>query len=363
MAAAGEDGFEEKTEEATPKKLADMRREGKVAQSKELVSAVLVLATTGALWASASWAFNGIGSVFESSFLEMSRLAKSEWTAETIVAAATFFFKALVFILAPLGLASVASALLASVSQHGGFLWSSKPLEPDLKKLNPQNAVKRIFGPDGIFEVFKAIMKLSIVGILLYVVFQSWIPETVFLWDAEAATLSKMLGEKIIFTMLIIGGTMAVLAMADFAFQKYRFGEQAKMTKQEVKEERKQTDGDPHIKARMRSMQRQIATNQMLAAVKDADVVITNPTHYAVALVYDRETMMAPKVIAKGVDSMAQRIKKIARENGIPCVENVPLARALHKALRIGQFISKDLYNAVAEVLAYVYRLKGRAQT
>jgi flagellar biosynthetic protein FlhB len=168
------------------------------------------------------------------------------------------------------------------------------------------------------------------------------------------------MGHEIILILFTIGGAMAVLSAGDFLFQKYRFEEKIKMTKQEVREERKQMEANPQVKARIRSLQRAFSTNKMLDAVKRADVVVTNPTHFAVALLYDRENMMAPKVVAKGVDHMAQRIKQIARENGVPCVENVPLARALYKALKIGQFISRDLYNAVAEVLAYVYRLRGR---
>jgi len=160
--------------------------------------------------------------------------------------------------------------------------------------------------------------------------------------------------------LFLVGSVMALLAGLDFAYQKFRYEQKIKMTKQEVKEERRQSDGNPQVRARIRGLQRRMSQNKMLDAVKSADVVITNPTHIAVALIYDREAMMAPKVVAKGADYMAERIKKIARENGVPCVENVPLARAMYKALKLGQFISKDLYNAVAEVLAYVYRLKGK---
>ena len=358
---ADEDGFQEKTEEATPFKREKMRKDGKVAQSKDLVSAILVLICTGAMYASGGWIFNGFGSVFEASFLEMNRLAKSDWTIETIASMNLFSMKSVIYLLAPVGLAALVSALVVGITQTGGFLFATKPLEPNLNKLNPMNALKRIFAPEGIFELAKAAVKLVIVSVLLIFVFQSWMGETVALYDANVQGIAKTLGTKIVFTLFIIGGTMAILAVLDYLFQRYRFNEQIKMTKQEVKEERKQVDGNPHVKSRLRSMQRAIATNKMLAAVKDADVVVTYPTHFAVALVYDRETMMAPKVVAKGVDSMAQKIKQVARENGVPCVENVPLARALYKALKIGQYISKDLYNAVAEVLAYVYRLKGRA--
>lgn len=359
---ADEEGFEEKTEDASPKKLEDMRKDGKVAQSKELVSAFLMLAATGVMWASSKWVFNGLSSMFESSFLELGRLGVEDWNMETVTAMSSFALNGSLYVLAPLGLATVVSAMAGNLIQHRGFLWSTKSMEPDLNKLNPLNGLKRIFGPDGIFELFKASFKLILVGVILAMVFQSWLGKSVELWDAETNQILKTLGSYLITTLFIVSGTMAILAVIDFAFQKYRFDKKAMMTKQEVKEERKQVDGNPQIKARIRSMQRQIATNQMLDAVKDADVVVTNPTHFAVALVYDRDTMAAPKVIAKGVDHMAQRIKKVARENGVPCVENVPLARALYKALKIGQSISKELYNAVAEVLAYVYRLKGRTE-
>ncbi len=357
-----EDGFEEKTEEASSKKRDDMRKDGKVAQSKELVSALLLLAATGVLYGSSKWIYNGISSMFESSFMEMGRRGVGDWNTETVTSMGSFAISGMGYILAPLAIVTVASALVGNLVQHGGILWTTKPMEPSLDKLNPGKGLKRIFSPDGLFEVAKATMKLILVGVILYYVFQKWIGGSADLWSADVNQLLSHLGSHLVSTVLIVGGVMTFLAMIDFGFQKFRFEKQIMMTKQEVREERKQMDGNPQIKARIRGMQRQIATSKMLEAVKKADVIVTNPTHFAVALVYDRENMAAPRVVAKGVDHMAQRIKKIARENGVPCVENVPLARAMYKALKIGQFISKDLYNAVAEVLAYVYRLKGRTQ-
>jgi flagellar biosynthetic protein FlhB len=272
---------------------------------------------------------------------------------------AEFSFKAFLWIVAPVAGTAMLAGVFGNILQFG-LLWTTKPLEPDLNKLNPLNGLGRIFGMDGLFDLFKAMVKLTIVGVLLYVIFIRWLGQSGYLWDADVQGLMVALGDEIMSIVLTLGGAMAVLSAGDYVFQKYRFEEKIKMTKQEVREERKQMDGNPQVKARIRSLQRRFATNKMLDAVKKADVVVTNPTHFAVALVYDRENMMAPKVVAKGVDHMAQKIKQVARENGVPCVENVPLARALYKALKIGQFISKDLYNAVAEVLAYVYRLRGR---
>jgi len=356
---ASEDEGEERTEEASQRKREEMREQGRVAKSGELVSALLLLATTGVFYGAASWSFRGLGTLFEASFLELGKTGMQDWTSDTIVGMAQFAFKAFAWIVAPVASAGLVAGLAGNVAQFG-FMWTTKPLEPDFNKLNPMNGLGRIFSVDGIFEFVKAGVKFIIVGAILYFIFMKWVAEASNLWGADATVIASVLGSKVIRILMIIAGSMAVLSAADFAFQKFRFEKRIMMTKQEVREERKQMDGNPQIKARIRSIQRKFATNKMLEAVKKADVVITNPTHYAVALVYDRESMFAPKVVAKGMDHMAQRIKQVARENGVPCVENVPLARALHKALKVGQFISRDLFNAVAEVLAYVYRLRGR---
>jgi flagellar biosynthesis protein FlhB len=356
---ASEDEGEERTEEASPRKREEMREQGRVAKSGELVSALLMLATVGVFSGAASWSFRGLGTLFEASFLELSTTGVQEWTPKTIVAMAHFAFKAFVWVVAPVAAAGMVAGVAGNIVQFG-FMWTTKPLEPDFNKLNPLTGFSRIASLDGLFEFFKAGVKFAIVGGILYVVFARWVGEAGTLWGADAQVIGTVLGQKVIRILLIIAGAMAVLSGADFAFQKFRFEKRIMMTKQEVREERKQMDGNPQIKARIRSIQRKFATNKMLEAVKKADVVITNPTHFAVALVYDRESMFAPKIVAKGMDHMALRIKEIARENGVPTVENVPLARALYKALKVGQFISRDLFNAVAEVLAYVYRLRGR---
>ncbi|MEO5666610.1 MAG: flagellar biosynthesis protein FlhB [Bdellovibrionota bacterium] len=355
---ADEEG-EERTEEASPRKREEMREQGRVAKSGELVSALLMLATTGVFYGAANWTFKGLGSLFESSFLELGKTGLAEWTPQTVVSMLHFAFKAFAWVVAPVACAGLVAGVAGNIFQFG-FMWTTKPLEPDFNKLNPMNGLGRIFSLDGVFEFFKAGIKFAIVGTILYIIFKRWVGEADVLWDADASTIALTLGKKVIRILMIIAGAMAVMSAADFAFQKFRFEKRIMMTKQEVREERKQMDGNPQIKARIRSIQRKFATSKMIDAVKKADVVITNPTHFAIALVYDRETMFAPKIVAKGMDHMAQRIKQVARENGVPCVENVPLARALYKAMKVGQFIQRDLFNAVAEVLAYVYRLRGR---
>ena len=263
------------------------------------------------------------------------------------------------FISAPFVGAAMVIGVAGSLLQTG-FIWSTKGLEPDIEKLNPISGLERIFSLDGFAEMAKAIFKFTIIASITYAFLKNRIGQTGNLFSLEAGGLAVFAGRNSISLLLSVGIAMLVLSGLDYTYQRFRYEQKIRMTKEEVKEERRQLDGNPQIKARIRALQRRISQNKMLDAVKKADVVITNPTHIAVALIYERESMFAPRVVAKGADFMAERIKKIARENGIPCVENVPLARAMFKALKIGQFISRDLFNAVAEVLAYVYRLKGR---
>jgi len=358
MADEGE-GLEERTEEASQTRREEWKREGNVTQSRELSSAILLLATTTAIYMSSQWSLKGVYVLFSDLLSEINRLALAEWSPETIMVIARHLFKTLIYILAPVVGSAFFVGILSSIAQTG-FVWTTRPLEPDLGRLSPMKGLKRVFGLEGVFEMGKAILKFIVVGVVVYIFLKKWVREAGDLWSLEVPALSLYLGRHVLDILLIVGGSMFALSLVDFSFQKFRFEQKIKMTKQEAKEERKQNDGNPQIKARIRGVQRQMANRRMMDAVKKADVVVTNPTHIAVAIVYDRENMFAPRVVAKGADYMAERIKKIARENGVPCVENVPLARAMFKALKIGQFISRDLYNAVAEVLAYVYRLKGR---
>lgn len=360
--AGDDDDMQDRTEEATPQRRQEWRKEGRVVQSRELASALLLLAVTGALYGSSTFVYSGLRGYFEDAFREMSVLAQGDYTIEAVMGIMQASMKTILYVLAPIGMASLVAGVGTSLMQVG-VLWTTKPMEPSLDKISPLAGLKRIFSIEGLMETFKAIFKFILVAVALYLLIKSRLPETARVWDFDVPGIMRFLGSEIIRIMASVAGAMLVVAGADYAFQRFRHEQKMRMTKEEVKEERKQSDGNPQVKARLRGLQRKAATSKMLEAVKSADVVITNPTHFAVALVYDREAMMAPRVVAKGVDHMAQRIKEIARENGVPCVENVPLARALYKALKIGQMISRDLYNAVAEVLAYVYRLKGKVNS
>lgn len=357
--AESDEGLDDKTEEATQHRRDDWRKEGQVAQSRELVAAAVLLTVTGSVWVFSQWSLKGMSALFETSFSEISRLGTQTWSIETMMTVLLYCLKNLGQILLPVGLAAVLIGVLGSFAQVG-FLWTTKPIEPDLERINPLSGLQRLVSIEGFFELVKATIKFVIVGALTHMLLMKWVKGTGGLWEVDPQQAGVFIGTKIIVVMLTVGTAMFLMSMVDYGFKKFRYEQKIKMTKQEAKEERKRTEGSPQIRARIRAMQAQVSQRRMMDAVKKADVVVTNPTHIAVALVYDRENMMAPKVVAKGADYMAEQIKKIARENGIPCVENVPLARAMYKALKIGQFISRDLYNAVAEVLAYVYRLKGR---
>lgn len=359
MAADGEESGSDRTEEPSEQRRADFRSRGMVGQSRELVAAIVMIAITGALYATARWSFMGLSKIFEVSFDSGARLGRGDWNIATVMGIAEFLMRAMLYVLAPLGVAALVAGIVGNLAQTG-FLWTTKPLEPDLSKLNPLNGIRRLTGGDGLFDLVKAVAKFIVVGMLLYPALRRWLKECGLLWQMDAGQIAAYLGREGSHLLFLVAFGMLVLSGMDFAFQKYRYLQKLKMTKQEAKEDRKQSEGNPQIKARIRALQRQRATRSMLDAVKKADVVVTNPTHIAIALMFDRETMLAPKVVARGADYMAEQIKAIARANGVPCVENVPLARAMYKALKIGQLIPRELFNAVAEVLAYVYRLKGK---
>jgi flagellar biosynthetic protein FlhB len=248
---------------------------------------------------------------------------------------------------------------VASTVVQIGFLQNEEALKFDLNKLNPVEGFKRIFSVRAIFEGFKAVIKMILVGVIVYTVIIGEIKTVPQLATYNVNELLIYIG--VLMTKLFgwVGLFMMVLALADYLFQRWELEKQMRMTKQEVKEEIKSREGDPLIRARVRKLQREMANRRMMEDVKKADVIITNPTHIAVAIIYT-QNMVAPKVIAKGADEVAERIKKIAKEFKIPIVENKPLARTIFKTLKIGQTIPRELYTAVAEVLSYIFRLKNK---
>jgi len=241
-----------------------------------------------------------------------------------------------------------------------GFLYNEEALEFDLERINPLAGLKRLVNFKALIEGLKSVAKIVLIGAVVYFVVRSQILQIPFLVNMSIEQILRFTGELTIKLLGSVGIFMGVLAASDYFFQRWDLEKQMRMTKQEVKEEHKSREGDPMIKARIRRIQREMANKRMMADVPKADVIITNPTHIACAIQYDPKSMAAPKLLAKGADLMAQKIKDIARENNIPIVENKPLARTIFKTMKIGHVIPRELFTAVAQVLSYVYKLKRK---
>ena len=249
-------------------------------------------------------------------------------------------------------------ALLVSIVQVGWKV-STKPMKPELSKFNPINGFKRMFSKDSVFELVKSIVKIGLIGYMAYASIRDHQNELFILYDLELNQAIALVGGLVIDVGFKISLVYLIVGIADFVYQKHKFNEDMKMTKQEVKDEFKNTEGDPQIKGRQRRKMQEVSQKRMMQDVPKADVVITNPTHFAVALRYDTKESTAPVVVAKGADYIAQKIKEIAKDNQIEIVENKPLARMIYHNVDVGAEIPPELYQAVAEVLAYVYRLKN----
>jgi flagellar biosynthesis protein FlhB len=239
------------------------------------------------------------------------------------------------------------------------FLWAGKKIGFDAKRLNPLEGFKRIFSKHGLIELLRSLLKLGLVSWVAYGFLRANADQLLTLTQLDLATAVGQFIRLAVALTIRVGGMYLVLAAADYAYQRWDLYKNLKMSKDEIKEENKRSEGDPMLKSRVRGMQRQMARGRMMANVPKATVVITNPTHLAIAIEYE-DGMRAPKVLAKGPYRVAERIVKIAKEHHIPVIQNIPLARAIYKTVDIGQEISPDLYLAVAEVLAYVYKLRGK---
>ena len=262
-------------------------------------------------------------------------------------------------IVAPVMIAVVVIAILSNLMQVG-FILSWEPLIPKFSKVNPIKGLGKLFSKQSLMELVKSCAKLAIVGVIAYWTVRGEMERFLTLGGLEVSGIALYILKVVLKIFLRVCVVMIFLAALDFAFQKWQFEEQLKMTKQEVKEEFKRSEGDPLIKSRIRRVQQEVARRRMMQEVPKADVVVTNPLHIALAVRYDSAAMNAPHVVAKGAEAIAERIKALAREHNIPIVENKELAQNLYKIVEIGDEIPSDFYQTVAEVLAYVYRIKGK---
>lgn len=351
-----EESFQEKTEDATPRRREQSRKKGQVPRSQELNSAVVLLSALLGLYGLGGMLFQNLAG-FTINTLEHSyafdvtasslRIYMLDW--------ARAFFSTVGPILIVVGVA----ALAVSLGQVG-FMVNEEAMKFKLERLDPLKGAKRILSKRSLVELVKGLLKVGIVGYISYLVIAPELSRIALLSTVGVGDTFRFIGFMVFKVGMCTTLALLVMAIFDYVYQRWEHNQSIRMTKQEVKEETKQTEGDPQIRMRIRSLQRETARRRMMDAVPEADVVITNPTHYAIAIKYDMDEMNAPRVVAKGKNLIAQKIKEIAKNAGIPLVENKPLAQTLFRAVEVGQDIPEDLYRAVAEVLAYVFRLRGR---
>lgn len=356
FAKDGEGG--EKTEPATTKKLKDARQEGKVAKSKELNSAFDLIVLFLCLKIFISYVGENLLGVFSYVYGNMADFTMmNEAHMNSRVVSSLFFPVIIQWLLTVLPFFAFGFLVTFLVSLiQVGWTVSTKPMQPKLSKFNPISGFKRIFSKDTLFELVKSIFKVGIIIAIAYTSIRKEANELFILLDLSLNQAVGLVGSLIIDVGFKISVVYLIVGFADYAYQKWKFKDEMKMTKQEVKDEYKNTEGDPQIKGRQRSKMREVSQRRMMQDVPKADVVITNPTHYAVALKYEAQEKAAPYVVAKGEDYLAQRIKEVARENNIEIVENKPLARMLYSNVDVGAEIPPELYQAVAEILAVIFQ-------
>ena len=346
---------DQKTEEPTSKRITDTEKKGNFAHSKEINSSFILLAALLCFMILGEQSTRNVMGSWTDMFAESWTL---QLTPEELYKVAANTMQAFVKIVGPFLIIIMLAGVMSNLLQIGGLRFSSHPLVPKFNKLNPLAGFGRIFSKNSVMELFKSLFKVGIISVISYYVIKShWkeIPPLMGFGVGQVLSFMGFVALEIIFNVLLV---MIFLSLLDFTFQKFTYLENLRMTKQEIKEERKESDGNPQVKQRIRTVQMQMARKRMMSAVPEADVIVTNPTHISIAIKYDTENFAAPLVVAKGVGPIAMRIREIAKENGIPLVEDKPLARTLNKTVEVGQMIPASLYKAVAEILAYVYKLK-----
>ncbi len=332
----------------------EARERGQVARSQELSAAVMLLtALVGLLW---------FGNGIWTSMLNVMRTSLESTNTSDIkesLLLSSAAFSSMFWAVAPL-VALIFVLGVAAILSQVGLLLTWKPITPSLDKISPLSGLKRIFSPNSLVQLAQNVLKLALITAIAYMTVKSKAAEVILAHSLDHAAIVGHASELIFDLGIKLVILLLLLAFIDFAWQKYRHEKQLKMTKEEVKEEMKRMEGDPLLKRRRREAQMKLSTERLKNAVPQADVIVTNPTHYSVAIKYDADKMSAPRVVAKGVDHLAFRIREIAASSGIPIVEKPLLARTLYKDVEVGHEIPEKFYRAVAEVMAYVYQLAGR---
>lgn len=353
MASEADSG--ERTEEATQQRREDFRKRGQVAQTRELGSVMLLFSGVLLIWMTSHFYYQHVYELFT---LTMGETLISAIRTGNMMPFANFAYVKLSILLAPAMLVFLFVGLVSSLVQTG-VIYNEEALQFNWDRIDPVQGFMRLMSLKALIEGAKAVAKVILILGISYLLLKNQIEMLPRMMSFNAAQIFYFLGELLVRLLSGVGFFMLVLAGADYLYQRWELEKEMRMTKQEIKEEIKSREGDPMIRARIKRVQREMASRRMMEDVPKADVIVTNPTHIAVALKYD-DTMVAPKVIAKGADLVAEKIRELARANNIPIIENKPLARTMFKTLKIGQAIPRELYTAVAEVLSYVYRLKKR---
>lgn len=351
-----EKGDQERTEKPTGKKLSKAREEGQVAKSQEISTTFILFGALGVFLFAGPWMFWALSDFMQGVFQNLGTLHIQG------ISVRAFLFEVLQqvgLIIMPLLLVLLILGIAANLLQVG-FLFTLKPFKPKLSKFNPITGMKKFVSLKALVELLKSLFKVVFIGGISWLVLRGELDAIPSLMEMSVGQILTYMGTVSLKLFFYVGLGMLVLAAIDFTYQRWQHTKDLMMSKQEVKDEAKQVEGDPQIKGKIRQAQREMAMRRMMESVPDADVVITNPTTLAIAVKYDAKQMFAPQVVAKGAKLMAERIKDIARNNDVPIVENKPLAQTLFKSMEVGDFVPPDLYKAVAEVLAYVYKLKGQ---
>ncbi|MGE6258767.1 flagellar biosynthesis protein FlhB [Heyndrickxia sporothermodurans] len=346
----------EKTEKATPKKRQDARKKGQTAKSQDINTSVGLLAVFLFLLFGSSFIGNHIFNFFRHS---LQNYMLVDLTENNIKVLMVEVLKEVAIVLGPIMLVAFLAAIAANFAQIG-LLFSPESIKPKLEKLDPIKGFKRIFSMRAIVELLKSILKISFVGTATLVVLWMRIDEVLGLSYKSVGDAIKIIVNLALQMGLAASIALLFLAVFDYLYQRFDFEKNIRMSKQDIKDEYKNSEGDPLIKSKIKQRQREMAMRRMMQEVPNADVIITNPTHFAICLKYDDEKYDAPYVIAKGVDFLAEKIKKIGKEHEIIMVENRPLARALYDQTEIGDTIPEEFFKVVAEILAYVYRIKNK---
>lgn len=345
-----------KTEQPTGKRIDDALSKGNVPRSRDLASTITLLTAFVTLYLTGGYMM----SILKSTYTDiLGGFGTFQVTEKGVYWLLLKMSATLAILLLPFLGVMIIIGVVANYAQ-GGVVFSAEKLQFDLSKINPLSGIKRIFNKDSLFEGGKSMAKIFLVGYIGYKILRDEIGTFIYLTEKDISGIIEYISHISFKIVLHTSGVMLLLGVLDLMFVKWRFIENLKMTKQEVKDEMKDVEGDPHIKGKIRALRLAQHRRRLRKIIPTADVVITNPTHYSIALKYDRDTMSAPVVLAKGIDYLAVRIKEIAREHKIMLVENRFLARELYAQVKEGEEIPETLYAAVAEVLAYVYSIKGK---